>query len=100
MSIKSKVKTIIENYFLCKEQAHMICFSNGQVNRENPFYIFYRDVEIAYYSLNNKEKFYFDNELLTKRTPKWWEPFYTKEEYEEIEKHALRNFMNKFNEIH
>lgn len=99
-TILKELQCIIDKYFICKKQFNNLCFSSGERNYSSPFYIYYRDVELAYYSLNSVERYLFDNEFFYKTKKKWWTQFYNIVSYKRQKEIVSQKFLNKFYELH
>ena len=94
------IQSISQTYFICRNEFSLISFSSGHIDYYNPFYLFYRDVEIALSLLNEEEKMIIQNEYFTRSNPKWWESFYSKKKYEIKKEKAVKKFVRLFHEIH
>lgn len=70
-----------------------------KTDRSNAGYLFNRNVEIAYYSLNHKQRFWFMNQFLITNKDNWWTKYYTKKEYNEVLSAACFSFTKRFYEI-
>lgn len=99
-NIDSLANQIVKNYFICKNQFAIKSFSNGEVDYQNPFYIFYRDVELAYSLLNKEEKLIIENEYFFNTNPTWWRSFYGPKAYQLKKEQAVLKFVRYFHEIH
>jgi len=97
-TMKTKVKEIIRNYFVFKK----ICkrLSNNTNVMRTDAYRYYRDVEISFYSLSAQQQFIFHNEFLDFKSSFWWQPYFSKKEYRNLENITCHNFLKKFYEIH
>lgn len=92
----SLIKNIMKKYHETKLLYNFL----GKNEKTKFLYDFYRDVEIAYYSLDKKERFYFYNEFINNCKKNWWEQFYSDSEYKQISNKSCTSFLSKFNEVH
>ena len=92
--------SIIENYFICREALVTSSLSSGEIDYGNPFYVYYRDVNITYMKLNDDERLIIKNEFINPQNSKWWKDLYLAKEYRAIRRKAIANFVRLFYEIH
>ena len=98
--INLQLSEIVSNYFLCKNQFTILSFSSGKINYSNPYYIYYRDVELALNRLQDEERIIIKNDYFNNVTGHWWRRFFTIDEYNAHKRRAIRNFVRNFYEIH
>ena len=98
--IHQQLNDIVKNYFLCKKQFSIMSFSSGQINYSNPYYIYYRDVEIALQKLEDEERLIIKNDYFNDVPRLWWRKFFSHEEYSLFKRAAIKNFVRLFHEIH
>lgn len=104
-STEKKIKVLVENYLYIrgvdrKQSEYSFkedCFFN---NNDNPIYLFTRDFEIAFYLLDKREQFVFENEYLYLSSLNWWKPYFTKREYQSLKTNSTERFLEAFYEIH
>lgn len=94
------IKNIFTTYFACKASAKFIAFGEDDGYLNNPYYQYYRDVEVTYYSLKKSERFFIDNEFLYKTDNYWWKGKYNGKDYVRYKKTLIKKFVRLFNEIH
>lgn len=99
---QDNLKTLIKKYLSIKSVyiPDSSFIGNNTSFYDNPIYIFYRDIEIAFYSLSKKEQFVFENEFLSPHPSNWWKPYFSKQEFIELKNSGQKKFMEKFYEIH
>lgn len=95
-----QLEEIVKNYFLCKNQFTILSFSSGKINYSNPYYIYYRDVELALNKLKEEERLIIKNDFFNSVSADWWRRFFTLEEYFVRKSDAISRFVRAFNEIH
>ena len=94
------IKNISKLYFVSRNQFNLLSLSNGSFDYHSPFYLFYRDVEIALSLLEQEEKLIIQNEFFMKSNLNWWEEFFDKKEYMKKRDQAILKFVRYFHEIH
>ena len=63
MTENSKIiKEFVKGYFVSKKQCENMSFSSGSINYSNPYYIYYRNVELAFMKLDEDEKLIINND--------------------------------------
>ena len=95
-----ETQSIIQKYFRSKYLHFIYPIHRESKRTQNFHYMFCRNVEIAYFSLNKQERLYFDNEFFYPNIKFWWKKSYTEEEFLSLKKSATSNFMRRFYEIH
>lgn len=100
VSINKEIEQIFKTYFICRKSSRLLTLCECSNEEENIFYRYYRDVEVAYYLLNKKEKQIIDYEYLYKENKPWWKNKYKKGEYEKLKKSTYKKFVKVFYEIH
>ena len=102
MKLKSykQLDEIVTNYFVYKEKFKVLSFSSGQLDFSNPYYIYYRDVELALSRLDDNQKLIIKNDYFELYDRMWWKLIFTKTEYVREKRKAIRNFVRYFYEIH
>ena len=94
------INEIINNYFLCKNQFRLISFSKGHTDYDNPYYLYYRDVELAFLSLNEGERLIIKNDFLCPKKADWWTTYFDSAVYRFYRMIAVEKFVRAFYEIH
>lgn len=100
LTCDKKMIEVFKTYFVCRNSCTFMPFSEDYESVVNPFYIYYRDVEIAYYSLTKEEREIVRNEYLTPASASWWRSKYDFKQFEIIKEQVCGRFLTKFNEIH
>ena len=94
------INSIITNYFISKNRFNIVCLSSNECDYKNPFYIFYRDVEIALSLLNQEEKMIIENEYFLHLSDSWWKPYFKEKTFLHKKEKAIGKFVRLFHEIH
>ena len=93
-----KMNEIATYYFIYKNQFNLMSFSSGDYDYSNPYYQYYRDVEIAFSHLNEDEKLIVMNDYFESVSTDWWKKVYTKKEYLLFKNKAVEKFLRYFDE--
>ena len=97
-STQSKqMNEIATYYFIYKNHFNVLSFSNGDYDYSDPYYQYYRDVEIAFSRLEEEEKLIIINEFFDSPPVNWWKKIYAKrKEYLASRNRAVENFLKLF----
>ena len=99
--IKQSIQEIVKFYFVCRNQYSRTCFSSGQADYTNPFYVYYRDVEIALSLISPEDRYIIESEFFSlKRNENWWKKQYSANAFSKKKDKAFKNFVRVFYEIH
>ena len=93
-----KMNEIATYYFIYKNQFNLLSFSSGDYDYSDPYYQYYRDVEIAFSHLDEEEKLVIVNEFFETPPTDWWKKIYSRKEYLSIKNKAVEHFLRYFNE--
>ena len=93
-----KMNEIATYYFIYKNQFNLLSFSSGDYDYSNPYYQYYRDVEIAFSHLNEEEKLIIANDFFESTRADWWKPIYSRKEYLANKNKAVSHFLRYFDE--
>lgn len=99
MTIEKRMSDIINKYFISRKQFNLLSFTSGEIDYTNPYYVYYRNVEIAFSKLNNEEKMIINNDYFLNDYYGWWTTFFNKETYEKNKKQAVKKFLRFLYEI-
>ena len=94
------IDDIVTAYFVSKNNLEKAKLSSGEEEFFNPSYLLYRDIELAFQSLDDDEQLIIRNDYFEKIFPGWWKLAFKQSEYQSIKKRAIRKFVRSFNEIH
>ena len=86
------VQEIVKCYFTSKKQCMLTGLSNGEEDYYNPYFQFYRRVEVAFSKLNYDEKLIINNDFFYNDYYGWWKIVFSKTEYLRKRRSAIRNF--------
>ena len=93
MTIEKQVSEIVKKYFASRKQYNLISFSSGEEDYLNPYYIYFRNVEIAFSKLNDIEQLIINNDYFLNDYYGWWEFLFSKEDYLKYKNRAVRKFV-------
>ena len=93
MTIEQQMNDIINKYFVSKKQFNLIRVSNGEDDYTNPYYVYYRNIEIAFSKLNEVEKLIINNDYFLNDYYGWWELLFSKKTYLKNKKQAVKKFL-------
>lgn len=100
LTLESKMKSVVEVYFISLHHLQMKTISSGEKDELSPFYKFYSDVESAFYYLNKEYQRLINNEFFYQAYPGWWSNEFTAKEFKSKRNKAIRLFLERFYEIH
>lgn len=99
--LNETIRNIANGYRVSKKVLRdNVSFSSDDINYQNPWYMFYRDCEIAFSKLDDDEKFVISYEYFAPLKSGWWKKFYIKKDFMRISRSAVRKFVRYFYEIH
>lgn len=93
-----KMNEIATYYFIYKNHFNLLSFSSGDYDYSNPYYQYYRDVEIAFSQLDEEEKMIIINEFFETPPVDWWKKLYSRKEYLAMKNKAVERFLRYFHE--
>lgn len=100
MTIEKQMDDIIKKYFVSRKQFNLIRFSSGEEDYTNPYYVYYRNVEIAFSKLDETEKLIINNDYFLNDYYGWWELLFSKKTYLKNKKLAVKKFLRLVYESH
>ena len=95
---ENEIEEIAKRYFVSKNQFNLEGFSSGEIDYDNPFYIYCHSVEIAFQKLDYDERLIINNDFFYNAYFGWWKIVFTKTEYQKIKRTAIKKFLRYFNE--
>ena len=96
---ESEIEEIAKRYFLSKNQYKVESFSSGKEDYFNPYYQYYRNIEIAFSKLDEDSKLIINNDYFYNSYFGWWKVIFTEREYLSKKKKAKREFIKYVNQI-
>jgi len=97
-SQSKQMNEIATYYFIYKNHFNVLSFSSGEYDYSDPYYQYYRDVELAFSHLNNEEKNIIINEYFDTAPIDWWKTIYSRKEFLCCRRKAVENFLRYFHE--
>ena len=92
LDYEDEVQEIVKCYFTSKKQCMLTGFSSGEEDLYNPYYQFYKRVELAFSKLCYDEKLIINNDFFYNDYYGWWKIVFTKTEYLRKRRMAVRHF--------
>ena len=93
-----RMNEIATYYFIYKNHFNILSFSSGDYDYSDPYYQYYRDVEIAFSQLTEEEKLIIINEFFDSPSVNWWKNIYSRKEFLANKNKAVENFLRYFHE--
>ena len=97
-SKSKKMNEIATFYFIYKNQFNVLSFSSGEYDYSNPYYQYYRDVELAFSKLDEEDKLIIINEFFETPPLNWWKKNYSRKEFLQSKNKAVDHFLRYFRE--
>ena len=97
-SQSKQMNEIATYYFIYKNHFNILSFSSGDYDYSDPYYQYYRDVEIAFSQLSEEEKLIIINEFFDSAPANWWKNIYSRKDFLIIKNRAMQNFLRYFHE--
>lgn len=91
-----RMNEIATYYFIYKNHFNILSFSSGDYDYSDPYYQYYRDVEIAFSQLSEEEKLIIINEFFDSPSVNWWKNIYSRKEFLINKNKAVENFLRYF----
>lgn len=95
-SQSKQMNEIATYYFIYKNHFNVLSFSSGEYDYSDPYYQYYRDVELAFSHLSSEEKNIIINEYFDTAPTDWWKTIYSKKEFMNCRRKAVENFLRYF----
>ena len=93
MNIEKQINEITYKYFVSRKQYNLMSFSSGEDDYFNPYYVYYRNVEIAFSKLNETEQLIINNDYFYNDYYDWWKLLFPKKKYQKMKREAVRKFV-------
>jgi len=98
--LEDAIKDIARTYFVSLKHIDYKRISSGEQDFYSPFYKYYVDVEEAFASLTKENQRIITNEYFYDAYRGWWSSFYKEASFKKMKKEAIKQFVEKFYEIH
>ena len=97
---ESLIEDIVKNYFVSLKRLYQTRFSDGEIDKASPFYIYFIDVERAFKRLDKEQRKIINNEYFYQEYSYWWKKEYKERTFLKLRKEAVKHFVEVFYEIH